>query len=222
MNPIRRLLIFVFPFFATSCKDVARPTGDIQMVDPKDLLFSLPTLCDPAPAVDESPVLAGARALHEDDWRQIEFVSMVGESHIRGELATLAAFRIQYRRASGWASVYLRKEHPDPLHTLGLRFSTLPTFPSFALTLSGRPVRGGFALSDGSDWFIYGQRSPEGRVIQLAVSPGLSTCSEEFAQGLVQITESAGVMLVDWYAGAVVDVTSSRSVSEWALRYAAQ
>ncbi len=222
MNPIKRLLVFVLPFLATSCNDVAKPTGDVRMVDPKDILFSVPTLCDAAPAVEQLPAAAGARSLHEDDWRQIEFVSVVDEGHIRSELAALAAFKIQHQKASGWTSVYLRKEHPHRLQALGLQYSTLPPFRTSPVTLSGRPVRGGFALSDTSDWFIYGQRSPEDRVIQLAVSPGRSACSEAFAAGLVQIAKSAEVMLVDWYAGAIVDVTSSRSVFEWTRRYAAR
>jgi hypothetical protein len=222
MNPIKRLLVSVLPFLATSCSNIAKPAGDVRMVDPKDILFTLPTLCDPVPAVEESPVPAGARPLHEDDWRQLEFVPLVDESHVRSELAALATFKIKHQKASGWTSVYLRKEHPYPLQALELHYSSLPSLRTSAVTLSGRLVRGGFALSDTSDWFIYGQRSPEGRVVQLAVSPGRSTCSEGFAAGLVQITGSAGVMLVDWYAGAIVDVTSSRSVSKWTRRYAGQ
>ena len=222
MNPVKRLLVFVLPFLATSCNEAAKPTSGARTVDPKDILFTLPTLCDPAPAVETSSPPAGARSLHEDDWRQIEFVPMVDERHVRSELAALATFKAQHRKASGWTSVYLRKEHPHPFQTVKLQYSSLPSFRTSALTLSGRLVRGGFALSDSSDWFIYGQRSPEGGVIQLAVSPGRSICSEAFAAGLAQIAKSAEVMLVDWYASAIVDVTSSRSVSEWTGRYAGQ
>jgi hypothetical protein len=213
---LKRLLVSVLPFLATSCRDAAKPTGDVQMLDPKKILFSLPTLCDQAPAVAEAPAPSGARSLHEDDWRQVEFVAAIDDSYIRGELAALATFKSQHKKSSGWTSVYVRKEHPHPLGTLGLRYSPLPQFSASAIALGGRPVRGGFALSDGGGWFIYGQRSPEGGIIQLAVSPSQEAVSDRFAAGLVEITQAAPVLLVDWYAGSIVDLTSPKSVLAWA------
>src|SRR5215471_13288963 len=157
---LKRLLISVLTFLASSCRYAAKPIGDVQMLDPKDILFTLPTLCGPAPAVEESPPPSGARSLHEDDWRQIEFIPAINESFVQTEIASLANFRAQHRRGAGWTSVYVRKEHPHPLSTLGLQFSALPAFSTSGVTLSGPPIRGGFALSDGGDWFLYGQRSP--------------------------------------------------------------
>jgi hypothetical protein len=41
----------------------------IDQLDPEDLLFSLPTICDSVPSGEQ------LGALQEDDWRQIEFVA---------------------------------------------------------------------------------------------------------------------------------------------------
>jgi hypothetical protein len=222
MNPMfKRLLVAVLTFLTTSCRNGAKPTDNVRMLDPKDILFSLPTLCDLAPVVEESPAPSGARSLHEDDWRQIEFVPAIDDSHLRSELAALATFKIQHQKGAGWTSIYLRKEHPHPLAGLRLQYSALPPFPEAAITLSGHPVRGGFALSDRGGWFIYGQRSAEDGVIQLAVFPGRSACSNRFATELVQITQAAHVMLVDWYTGSIVDVTSAESVLAWSRRFQA-
>lgn len=210
------------PFLLTSCNKAATKPTTSEVISPNDLLFSLPTLCDPAPAIEESPAPAGARPLHEDDWRQIEFVPVVDESYIRSELATLAAFKLEHQKASGWTSVYLRKEHPRPLQTLELQNSSLPPFRKSALTLGGRVVRGGFALSDGGDWFVYGQQSAEGRIIQLAVSPGRTPLPERFAEAMAKIAKTAGLLLVDWYDGAIVNTRSPKSVLTWTRRYEAQ
>ncbi len=160
--------------------------------------------------------------LHEDDWRQIEFVPVSDHDYVRHELAALDAFKTEHRMGMGWDSMYLRKEYPEPLAALDLKYTVLPTFPFSPLSLSGRSVHGGFALSDSAGWFLYGQRSSEGGIINLAVSPGRSACSAEFASGLVGITQVANVMLVDWYAGLIVDTKSPESVLMWARRYQPQ
>ena len=221
---LRRLLPILLPILAASCSDHSKPSGEVHMADPKDILFSLPTLCDPAPAVDPTPPSAGHRTLHEDDWRQIEFVTHTNLEHIRKELASLIAFKQEHRRGPGWTQVYMRSEHPAALSTAVLRFSSLPSLPASALTIGSGPpwggtVVGGFALTDAGDWFIYGQRSDDGHIIQLAVSPGRSIASEKFASALSEIAKGADLLLVDWYASSLVDTSTPASVLAWARRY---
>jgi hypothetical protein len=219
---IKRLLAAVLMFLATSYCQGSKPNADLRTVDPKDILFSLPTICDPAPAVETMHGPAGARALHEDDWRQIEFVATANLDYISRELTTLAAFKKENRRGVGWTQVYVRKEHPAPLANLALRFASLPALPESALTLGGRPVRGGFALSDAGGWFLYGQRKPEGGILHLAVSPSPSVPSEQFARALVSIAQTDRLLLVDWYAGALVDTKTPESILAWTRRYRRQ
>jgi hypothetical protein len=209
---MKRFLAALLPFLGTSCSERQTANEKVQLIDPKQILFSLPTLCDPAPAVDAGPAAAGARQLHEDDWRQIEFVPANNLDHIRKELEELAAFKREHQRANGWTQIYLRKEHPTPLAAIRLRFAALPVLSASDLALGGRPVRGGFALSEGGPWFVYGQRTPEGAILHLAVSPSGAACSKDFAQSLAMIAQSADLLLVNWYAGALVDTTSADSV----------
>jgi hypothetical protein len=213
----KRLLVTLLPFLASSCRDESK-SGEIRMISPKDILFSLPTLCDPAPAVDNLPAPSGARPLHEDDWRQIEFVPAANSDYIRDELATLTAFKKEHRRASGWTKIYLRKEHPTPLSELALQYTDLPMLRTSAVTLSGHPVRGGFALSDGSGWSIYGQKTPQGTILELGVAPSQSRPSEQFARDLAKIAQTSHVLLVDWYAGSLVDTTSTEAILGWGNR----
>lgn len=197
------------------------------MVYPNDILFSLPTLSDPAPAVEVEVLPNGAKSLHEDDWRQVEFVAGTNLALIKQELTSLAAFKQKHHRGEGWTQVDIRNEHPTPFATVRLQFGSLPSFPISALAIGGGPpwggtVRGGFALTDATDWFIYGQRTDGGQVVQLAVSPGGSAPSEQFALALSQFAQTAELLLVDWYAGLVVETTSAESVLAWTRRFQRQ
>jgi hypothetical protein len=193
---------------------------NMPMMDPKELLFSLPTLCDSAPAIDDAPPSNNQRSLHEDDWRQIELVVRTNLAYIEKELERLAAFKQQHRRGPGWTDVYIRPEHPTTLASVGLQSDSLPAFSASALTIGmGDMVKGGFALSDGGEWFLYGQRTENGHILHLAVSPGHTLPSESFARALSQFAQTAGLLLVDWYAGALVDTSSAKSVLAWAGRY---
>jgi hypothetical protein len=195
----------------------------VNVIDPKNLLFSLPTLCDPAPATDSAPAPSNHRSLHEDDWRQIEFVVRVNLTYIQSELQKLAAFKQQHRRGPGWTSVYIRKEHPTVLASVGLGSKTLPTLPVSRLTIGGGDmVKGGFALCDNGDWFMYGQCTEDGHVLHVALSPGHSLPSEQFARAVSQFAQTTGLLLVDWYAGATVDTLSAQSILAWAAGYQRQ
>src|SRR5262245_22763368 len=59
----------------------------IQMANPKDILFSLPTINDRMCALEKVPSLDGLLLIHEDDWRQVEFVSETFRREIDAEIA---------------------------------------------------------------------------------------------------------------------------------------
>jgi len=169
--------------------------GEVHKLGPGDILYSLPTLCDPLPAAEAAPLPSDHRALHEDDWRQIEFVAVANRGHIENELSDLVAFKKDHRKGVGWTAVYIRKEHPTPLAAGRLQFADLPKIQTAALAIGGGPpwggvVRGGFAMSDGGDWFIYGQRTDEGQLLALAVSPGSAAPPQQFVRAVSQIARA--------------------------------
>ena len=125
----------------------------------------------------------------------------------------------QHRRGQGFTQVFIRPEHPTTFESVSLPSAQLPRLTESALTLGGGTVLGGFALSDGGDWFIYGQRTPDGRVLHLGVSPGHATApSESFLRALAELAATR-FLLVDWYAGVVVDTASSEATLTWARRF---
>jgi hypothetical protein len=191
--------------------------SDEISIDPNKLLFSLPTICDPMPAFEETAAPAGASWLHEDDWRQIEFVAAANRDYIGQQLEALAAFKRQHWQGAGWDSVYVRAEHPTPLVATGLYLDKDQDLTTSALTIGEPPrlVRGGFALSDGSDWFIYGQRAADGQLVQMGLWRGRSEISDRMAEMLSSFAQAAHLMLVDWERDTVVDTSSAQSIRLW-------
>ena len=194
------------------------------MMDPKNILFSTPTLCDCTPERIKKYPAGGYCTVHEDDWRQIEFVAKSNLAHIENELKTLSAFKEKHRSGPGWTSVYIRKEYPAPLIRASLRSSNLPLFSKKTLVMGSAPpwvgaVAGGFALSDDGTWFLYGQCANDGLVFQLAVSPARTAISDGFALVLSQLPAAAGLLLVDWNSGSIVDTSTPESVRAWTPYY---
>jgi hypothetical protein len=189
---------------------------EYELLDPRRILFSLPTLCEVTPELDTVPAPAGARVLHEDDWRQIEFVPHRNLTYLDRELSALAAFTKRHRKGAGWSQIHLRKEHPTPLAWRALHLTSLPELTRSPLAVNGRTVQDGFALHDGGPWFLYGQSTPGGDVQQLGISPAPAAPSARFAAAVSHIARTADCLVIDWYAAVSVDAASPESVLRWA------
>lgn len=213
---LKRLLLAIFPFLAGSCEKADQSTGTVTMMDPNEILFSLATICDPIPSVSSGTPAPKHRSLAEDDWRQIEFVPAVNRGHIDAKLSELIAFREAHRKDLGFTNLLVRAEHPTTLASLRLVAAELVPSRHPSLALGDGLVPGGFFFADRSGWFLYGQQSADGRLQHLAVSPGYDRpASAEFCRLLSTIAGSQ-LLLVDWYAGIIVDSSSPEAIQMWA------
>jgi hypothetical protein len=79
----------------------AKGAGEI---DPHSILFTLPTICDVAPETiqDASHNNPEAIHIHEDDWRQIEFIAETDLPQVDREMASIEDFK---RRQLDWCGV---------------------------------------------------------------------------------------------------------------------
>jgi hypothetical protein len=93
----------------------------ITRMDPKKILYTLPTLNAAIPLPNEqiSDAERPVYQLHEDDWRQIEFVSAMYAQEIKAELADIAAI---FREQSvdngsflGFRELHMRQRIVSPL-----------------------------------------------------------------------------------------------------------
>src|SRR6266536_1782860 len=84
-------------------RKVSHQEQGVAEFDPKTVLFSVPTICDEAPETVQNPVHDSPDAfrIHEDDWRQIEFIEGVGLPEIDREMADIETFKDANRAAMG-------------------------------------------------------------------------------------------------------------------------
>ena len=128
----------------------AGPTT-MTTVDPKDILFSLSTLNDELPPVAGSAVEGdGHCRMHEDNWRQFEFVSASHHAEVAAELEAIEGIWKQYSVSVGegmtaFREVHVRKRLPKPIDVPMSRagFENLAGGPSRAMTFfDGKILQG--------------------------------------------------------------------------------
>jgi hypothetical protein len=184
------------------------PTGErIQSMDPREILFSLPTIYDTQPALDPPPADSTVRFhLHEDDWRQVEFVSASDRAAIEREIAEVRAFKHAHAKGPGWDSIFVRKERPDalgprhiPLDSLAKAFAGASTLEPLFMEAAGRPaqVRGGFAIPLTDSAFAYGQ-AWNGELVSLCLSRPPDD-DRAALRPLLAFASAHDLLLVNWY-----------------------
>ena len=136
----------------------------------------------------------------------------------------LADFKVKQRQGVGWNKVYIRNEHPVPIQNIRIRFNELPKFLENELAVGGGPpwggtIDGGFALIDDSGWSIYGQRTFEGVISNLAISTRQKHASPRFIQELLNLANDKKLLLVDWQMGRLIELKSLDTLSAWFAHY---
>lgn len=106
-----------FPASETASTD----TGDLTTMDPNEILFTTPTLNDAIPAtLQGSKVPADCIHLHEDDWRQFEFIPHSLKSRVDEEMSDISAIWDDHSVPLGdsgtaFHEVHVRKRIPNAL-----------------------------------------------------------------------------------------------------------
>lgn len=166
---------------------------------------ALATVCDSLPPFDETPPSPDAVVLTEDDWRQLEFVSERQRPFLGRALAEYLAYREAHRQGSGYGSVYARPETFPSLETLGLPAASLGS-PLAPLVMSGKTVRGGFALRDPSGAYLYGNANDAGAIVHMGLAwPPAGEPGAAFKTVVSSAMVHGGLFLVDWRQGTVID-----------------
>ncbi len=178
-----------------------------QVMDPNDILFSMPTIAKDLPPLDplSEPPAADALTLHEDDWAQAEFLPKAMLPEIRRMLSELKTFEAQNRDGLGWRNMYVRKFSRAPLifgetalerlqSILGTRAGAAPLLTSVAGV--GR-VRGGFTIAIGRNVHLYGY-AEEGGIPVIAASLGSDPDHQGLTEAFAKLNTSDGLVLVDW------------------------
>lgn len=173
----------------------------VEATDPTKVRFSAPTLEAQSPVFAQGPA-DEAIALHEDDWRQNEFVTASQRELVEAELTEIRAARESHEAGQGFASMHLRRSIPAPLEGARVTLRELRDalgVPSRALAIRGAGVvRDGFAFAI-ADALVYGA-APDGAVQTLAVQ-GIP---DDVVGALHPIALRHKLLFVEWCVARVV------------------
>lgn len=127
----------------------------VTLVDPKQVGFSLPTICEHLPPFGPMQGTGATLQLRLDDWRQIEFVAKELGAAVTAELAAVQAVYAEQAGSPGFRRLHSRLELPEPL--LGRAFSSAGLQRRFGGEWGSRvqteDLEGQPSLLDGGAWF---------------------------------------------------------------------
>lgn len=170
-------------------------------IDPRELLFSLPTINDRLP--DEEGQADGSEVvLLEDDWRQVEWVHVSRGEVITEELQSVRRIYEEHRQGIGFDQIHVRSRLAEPLPGAPLKAEALlrlvlgPPLP-LRLDRHGVRIRGGFAYSLPAGWILYGTRT-EQHVEVLGLHRSGEPLPDDTAAALEDLAAEHHLLLVDW------------------------
>ncbi|MET1079160.1 MAG: hypothetical protein ABWY06_14205 [Pseudomonas sp.] len=177
----------------------------VTQMDPQELLYSLPTLNNEIATVEHADSLEGVAVLHEDDWRQCEFLEQVNESLIHEELAGVHSVCEEQRVGSAFKTMHLRQKIVSPLAraTIGLAvleesFAVSRRFSGVAFNNAAVTIVGGFALQTTSGWLLWGQINQQGHITALNLARTQASDVDAIAEDIDNFTRRYALYLVDW------------------------
>jgi hypothetical protein len=181
-------------------------------VPPREILYSLPTICDTVPAVGPAPTQAECLELHEDDWRQVELVSRSLALTVNAELDAIQRVydrhgqRDAEGRFFGFREIHVRAIVPlaEPVPWPRLR-ELLPAaqheYAGVRLRGAAGVVTGSFAVGGPLSWYGIAKRdlvSVIGLDLATAGGPVPATAIEP-------VLRAFDLVVVDWCRCAAIE-----------------
>ena len=196
----------------------------IQYMDPANINFTLPTISNDGPPFSNAiaPLGQSWLILHEDDWRQVEFIGAEHLHLVDEEMATIADLvatkRFEDDGFVGYRACHVRTKVPQPLPARFVLTELLNALPLPFLTMEGVAdereklvVEGGFAISLRGLTFYGCEANSQVRVFGMT-RPRIGVTSDlvDVETGLIGLMQEKDLVLVDWCRTEVVqpDVAS--------------
>ena len=196
------------------------------MVDPRTILFSMPTITDDAPPLTQFEGVPGDTDLdmHEDEWRQLEFFSADQRPLLERTLTEFKAFEAANRMQSGWRQIFLRRLPPalvlhgaDASNALSDLLYAQPA-PGPIIYPGANPIQGrvqnGFSVRLGAGAALYGYRNETGVPV---LGAHLQNADDRLlTNAFTTLYRSHGLLLVDWRAQMLVlSVEANGQIGIW-------
>ncbi len=176
----------------------------VRMIDPKKILFTLPTICNFLGEVSQEIDTTGRElTIHEDDWRNIELVSLKFREEINKNLGAIFRIHEEERIEQGFRTLHLRKDIEQPFESVHFPFAELDKFEKSRLYsglgyLKNGLVLDGFAFLTVGGLTWYG-RQKGGFVQELCLANRLpNNQTEREVEILAKMMGEYNLGFVDW------------------------
>jgi len=189
----------------------------LKKVNPKDVLFSLPTIAGDIPTNISSEATYNdfIFTMHEDSWRQYEFLLPESSELMQLELDKIAEIKDNYSKKvdeslTAYTNCHLRQTIGSP--QLNIDFDQLKALlltkeaGSLALKNYEGFVPGGFTLKTNETTY-YGILNDQHKVNLL----GIANFSENTINEIKFIIQAFGLLFIDWCNGEIIESHSSRN-----------
>jgi hypothetical protein len=192
------------------------------LVDPKSILFTIPTISNDIAEVEPVGEEHNDTELfvYEDNWSQVEFLSGSLLFEVQQMLTEFKEFEQANRVGHGWRNLYVRKVPRLPMisgaeavlelqATLGVSAGPAPLLGPWD-RVTGR-VKNGFSIPLGGNISLYGYKTPSGIPV-LCASVGQNPDNLKLTEAFTKLNLSNGLVLVDWRSLLVL--MSSKSATQ--------
>jgi hypothetical protein len=198
----------------------------IGTIDPNEVLFTLSTICDALPPIAEGSSKLGKQVLeiHEDDWRQVEWITDSQSDLIETELTAIRRIYETEREGIGFRNLHVRQAVTTPLRGDTIRLDELRSLLGDCTAwLDGVSFRGvagvvqdSFAARLLSSIDIFGI-AREGVVESFCFHcPRTNNAPQPDVRKLAEFARSRALLLVDWCRATVVAPLESEYVTYFA------
>ncbi len=176
----------------------------IEMMDPRNILYSLPSICDAIPAINDEPLSGGEFELAEDDWRQFEFVSNELAREVDEEIAKIRLIHENAAAEVGWREIHVRTKPEVPL-VCNLVLADLANALNVSTESAGVTYQGaqsritdGYSFTTNDGLSVYGV-APNGNIQVIAFGQySDSTSNSESIDRLKSLAHDLNLDLVNW------------------------
>lgn len=190
-----------------------RTTGKLRLVlrkvermDPRNILFTIPSLCNfIGDVVPDSSRTGAELEIHEDEWRNIELVSLIFEPDINTYLNEILRIHQEERQGLGFNRLFVREGLEFPLASVTIPLTEIESLFQITKKYSGLSYRGSegvvarsFAFKTEGGLTLYG-RQERGTIQELC----LTNCNpnehlEQDINVLKTLMADYGLCFVDW------------------------
>lgn len=182
----------------------------VTQVGAKEILYSLPTICDAIPAIAESTSKLNKRVFefHEDDWRQIELISIDHQDAVQAELSDIQHIYLNTPVGSGFHTLHIRQRITTalnlPFSAVMAAFPNARSYEGIAYQQVAGLIDGGFGFET-ADFILFGeQHQVFVNTLCLALTQAKSYNGTSSNQ-LKALMASYELILVDWCRCAAFD-----------------